>query len=115
MDYFKTQPPVDHRFRPVPAGFCFSKQWNRPEPEGTAGQPAVGFWSRPSLRRVKLSGWHTTPVARRVGLVLEHFPFTNAASQWLYVNLVCWFHIRLGRFSPGTPVSSYTLKSESYQ
>ena len=47
-------------------------------------------------------------VARRVGLVLEHFPFTNAASQWLYVNLVCRFHTRLGRFSPGTPVSSYT-------
>ena len=40
-------------------------------------------------------------------LVLEHFPFTNAASQWLYVNLVCWFHTRLGRFSLGTPVSSY--------
>ena len=37
-------------------------------------------------------------------LVLEHFPFTNAASQWLYVNLVCRFHTRLGRFSPGTPV-----------
>ena len=36
-----------------------------------------------------VSGWHTTPVARRVGLVLEHFPFTKAASQWLYVNLVC--------------------------
>ena len=34
-----------------------------------------------------VSGWHTTtPVARRVGLVLEHFHFTNAASQWLYVN-----------------------------
>ena len=31
---------------------------------------------------------HTTPVAGRVGLVLENFPFTNAASQWLYVNLV---------------------------
>ena len=54
------------------------------------------------------SGWHTTPVARRVGLVLEHFPFTNAASQWLYVNLVCRFHTRLCRLSPGTPVSSYT-------
>ena len=44
------------------------------------------------------SGWHTTPVARRVGLVLEHFSFTNAASQWLYVNFVCRFHTRLGRF-----------------
>ena len=43
-------------------------------------------------------------LARRVGLVFEHFPFTNAASQWLYVNLVCRFHTRLGRFSPGTPV-----------
>ena len=32
------------------------------------------------------SGWHTIPEARRVGLVLEHFPFTNAASNWLYVN-----------------------------
>ena len=44
------------------------------------------------------SGWHTTLVARRVGLVLEQFPFTNAVSQWLYVNLVCRFHTLLGRF-----------------
>ena len=41
-------------------------------------------------------------------LVLEHVPFTNAASQWLYVSLVWRFHTRRGRFSPGTPVSSYT-------
>ena len=43
-------------------------------------------------------------------LELEHFPFTNAASQWswwLYVNLVCRFHIpalvgflRAPRFPP---------------
>ena len=50
----------------------------------------------------------STPVARRVGLELVHFPFTNAASQWLYVNLVCRFHTYLGRLSPGTLVSSYT-------
>ena len=54
------------------------------------------------------SGWHTNPGAKRVGVVLEHFPFTIAATQWLYVNLVCRFHTRLGRFSPSTPVSSYT-------
>ena len=58
------------------------------------------FWS--------VSGWHTTPVTRRAGFVLKHFPFTNAASQWLYVNLVCRFHTCLGRFSlalrlPPTP------------
>ena len=28
-----------------------------------------------------VSGWHTTPVVRLVGLVFEHFPFTNAANQ----------------------------------
>ena len=54
----------------------------------------------PILLCISVSGWHTTPVARQDGLVLEHFPFTNAASQWLYVNLVCRFHIHLGRFSP---------------
>ena len=53
-----------------------------------------------------VSGWHTTPVVRRVGLVLEHFPFTSAASQWLHVNLVCQFHTCRSRFSLGTPVSS---------
>ena len=53
-------------------------------------------------------------MARRVGLVLEHFPFTKAACQLLYVNLVFRFHTRLGRFSPGTAVSSYTYKSESF-
>ena len=31
-----------------------------------------------------VSGWHTTPVARRFGLVLEHSPFTNATSQWVW-------------------------------
>ena len=35
-----------------------------------------------------VSGRHTTPVVRWVGLVLKHFPFTNAASQWWFVN---WF------------------------
>ena len=29
-DGFKTQPPVDQRFRPVPAGFYCSKQWQPP-------------------------------------------------------------------------------------
>ena len=32
MDGFKTQPPIDRRFRPVPASFYCSKQDNRPEP-----------------------------------------------------------------------------------
>ena len=44
-----------------------------------------------------VSRWHTTPLAKQVGLVLKHFPFTNAASQRLYVTLVCRFHILLGR------------------
>ena len=46
---------------------------------------AVGPWFRAGPDRGILyslscyvSGWHTT-VARRVGLVLEHFPFTSAA------------------------------------
>ena len=53
---------------------------------------------------------HSTPVIRRTGSVLEHLPFTNAACQQLYVDLVRRFHICLGRFSLGTPVSSYKLK-----
>ena len=37
---FKTQPPVDRRFRPVPGGcHCLEQK----KPGGTAGQPAVGF------------------------------------------------------------------------
>ena len=32
------------RFRPVS---IVLNNDNRPEPKGTAGQPAVGFWSRP--------------------------------------------------------------------
>ena len=43
-DDFKTQPPVDRRFHPVPGGFYYSKQWQQ---AGTGGRPAVGFWSRP--------------------------------------------------------------------
>ena len=38
------------RFRPV--SFVLNND-NRPEPDGTAGQPAVGFWSRPLLSRGK--------------------------------------------------------------
>ena len=43
-------------------------------PDSRQGQGAVGLFC-------SVSGWYTTPVARRAGLVLEHFPFTNAASQ----------------------------------
>ena len=52
-----------------------------------------------------VSGWHTTPVARRVGLVLEHFPSTNAASQWLYVNSVAdsWVGFLWALWFPPTP------------
>ena len=39
-DDFKTQPPVDRRFRPVS---IVLNNGNRPEPDGTVGQPAVGF------------------------------------------------------------------------
>ena len=39
-DGFKTQPPVDRRFRPV--SFVLNND-NHPEPEGTAGQPRLGF------------------------------------------------------------------------
>ena len=39
-DGFKTQPPVDQRFWPVS---IVLNTGNRPEPGGTAGQPAVGF------------------------------------------------------------------------
>ena len=37
---FKTQLPVDRRFRPIS---IVLNNDNRPEPDGTAGQPAVGF------------------------------------------------------------------------
>ena len=43
-DGFRTQPPVARRFRPVS---IVLNNDNHPEPDGTAGQPAVGFWSRP--------------------------------------------------------------------
>ena len=36
-DGFKTQPPIDRRL-----GFVLNND-NRAEPDGTAGQPAVGF------------------------------------------------------------------------
>ena len=49
--------------------------------------PRFNSWHGKGICRAYLfcsvSGWHTTPVARWVGLVLEPFPFTNAASQWL--------------------------------
>ena len=38
------------RFRPVP---IVLNNDNHPEPDGTAGQPAVGFWSRPLSSLVK--------------------------------------------------------------
>ena len=44
---FKTQPQVDRRFCPVPGGCHSLDNRNRPEPDGAAGQLAVGFWSRP--------------------------------------------------------------------
>ena len=40
---FKTQPPVDRRFRPVPPGFYCSKQW---QPPGTGRN-----WSRPLQKK----------------------------------------------------------------
>ena len=41
-DGFKTQPPVDRRFRPVPPSFCCSKQW---QPPGTGrNRRSTGGW-----------------------------------------------------------------------
>ena len=41
-DGFKTQPPVDRRFRPVPPGFYCSKQW---QPPGTGrNRRSPGGW-----------------------------------------------------------------------
>ena len=41
-DGFKTQPPVDRRFRPVPPGFYCSKQW---QPARTGGsRRSTGGW-----------------------------------------------------------------------
>ena len=40
-DDFKTQSPVDR-----PISIVLSND-NHPEPGGTVGQPAIGFWSRP--------------------------------------------------------------------
>ena len=49
--WLRTQPRFVWQFRPVLAGFyCLVlKSGNCPEPDGTAGQPTVGFWSRPSV------------------------------------------------------------------
>ena len=48
-DDFKAQPPNDQRSCPVPQGCYCSKQESKktgePEPDGTAGQPPIEFWS----------------------------------------------------------------------
>ena len=45
---FKTQPPVDRRFCPVPPGFYCSKQW---QPPGTGRNRRLGFEAAPYLDR----------------------------------------------------------------
>ena len=43
---FKTQPPVDQQFRPVPGGcHCLEQR----KPAGTVDQPAVGFEAIPKF------------------------------------------------------------------
>ena len=49
IDDFKTQPPVDRWFRPV-SSVLNNDNW--PEPDGTAGQPAVGILKSPLKRHI---------------------------------------------------------------
>ena len=48
-DGFKTQPPVDRRFRPVPPGFYCSKQW-QPPGNGRNRRLTGGWVLKPPLR-----------------------------------------------------------------
>ena len=50
---FKTQPSVDRRFRPVPAGFCCSKQWQLPV-NGRNRRSTGGWVLKPPLSNVYL-------------------------------------------------------------
>ena len=50
---FKTQPPVDRQLHPVPSGCHCLEHVNQAEPDGTAGQPVVGFW-KSSLAELSL-------------------------------------------------------------
>ena len=47
-DGFKTQPPVDRRFRPVPPGFYCSKQWQPPR-TGRNRRSTGGWVLKPPL------------------------------------------------------------------
>ena len=75
-DGFKTQPPVDRRFRPVPPGFYCSKQW---QPPGTGrNRRSTGGWVlKPPL------SWYQF---QRVDW--KFFPFINT----LYIHLDHWRH-----------------------
>ena len=46
-DGFKTQPPIDRRFHPVPAGFYCSKQWQPPRTGRNRRSTGGWVWSRP--------------------------------------------------------------------
>ena len=47
---FKTQPPVDRRFRPVPGGCHCLEQW-KPGGTGRNRRPTGGWVLKPSLTR----------------------------------------------------------------
>ena len=56
------------------------------------------------------SAWHTTPVARRVSLVLEHFPFTNAVASgcmqiWFADSIPALVSFLRARRFPPTPTN----------
>ena len=48
---FKTQPPVDRRFRPVPPGCYCSKQW-QPQGTGRNRQSTGGWVLKPPLGKI---------------------------------------------------------------
>ena len=72
-DNFKTQPPVDRRFRLVLDSCYCSKQW---QPDGTTNRKAVEFWSRP---RSKL------PVYLIFSFILHHRKRKPVSRAQLYV------------------------------
>ena len=77
-DGFKTQPPVDRRFRPVPPGFYCTKQW-QPPGTGRNHRSTVGWVLKPPLNV------YTTNINRE--LKMQRFYFLT-----FYMLLINIFH-----------------------
>ena len=73
-DGFKTQPPVDRRFSPVPAGFYCSKQW---QPPGTGqNRRSTGGWVlKPPLKDME---YLLASTRRRIACKVDQVDYDTA-------------------------------------